>query len=223
MSMAEIGEITFDLIYLTFIWIIVALMYQKRKNVQKDEWKIASKMLLGFFLLALGDTGHVGFRVVAIALGGLEQNTTLVGLGALSTSLTIGILYILFLETWRIQFDKPKNALYYGLLGAGIIRYVIFLFPQNEWGNIIAPFEWSLARNIPLFILGIGVAILILTDARKNDNKTFKNLAYCIMISFLFYMPVIFFVQIVPMIGMLMIPKTMAYMAMAWIVYKSYF
>jgi hypothetical protein len=26
-----------------------------------------------FFLLALGDTGHVGFRVAAYALGGMEK------------------------------------------------------------------------------------------------------------------------------------------------------
>ena len=221
--MADIGEITFDLIYLTFIWIIVALMYQKRKKVQQDEWSIASKMLIGFFLLALGDTGHVGFRLVAFASGGLEQNAMLIGLGALSTAITIGILYMILLEIWRIHFNKPKNTLFYGLLGVGIIRYVIFIFPQNEWGSIIAPLEWSLARNIPLMIQGIGVAILILIEARKQDDKTFRNLAYCIFISYMFYLPVILFVQITPMIGMLMIPKTIAYMIMAWIIYKSYF
>jgi hypothetical protein len=221
--MAEIGEIAFDLIYLIFIWTIVVQMHLKRKNVQKDEWKIASKMLIGFFLLALGDTGHVGFRVVAIGLGGLEQNAVLVGLGALSTSITIGILYMIILEVWRIQFNKPKNALYYGLLTVGIIRYGIFLFPQNEWGSVVAPFEWSLVRNIPLFIQGIGVAILLLTDARKHEDKTFKNIAYCIFISYLFYIIVILLVQKILIIGMLMIPKTVAYMVMAWIVYRSYF
>jgi len=180
-------------------------------------------MLIGFFLLALGDTGHVGFRVVAIGLGGLEQNAVLVGLGALSTSITIGILYMIILEVWRIQFNKPKNALYYGLLTVGIIRYGIFLFPQNEWGSVVAPFEWSLVRNIPLFIQGIGVAILLLTDARKHEDKTFKNIAYCIFISYLFYIIVILLVQKILIIGMLMIPKTVAYMVMAWIVYRSYF
>jgi hypothetical protein len=46
-------------------------------------------MIWAFALLALGDTGHVGFRVVAYALGGLEAHAGLVGLGALSTAYTV--------------------------------------------------------------------------------------------------------------------------------------
>ncbi|WP_371802703.1 hypothetical protein [Candidatus Lokiarchaeum ossiferum] len=223
LSMAEIGEITFNIIYLTFIWMFVVKMFLKRKNVQKEDWKIASLMMLGFFLLAFGDTGHVGFRVVAYALGGLENNATLVGLGALSTAITVGILYMIILEVWRIQFNKPRDILYYILMGVGVVRLILFVFPQNEWGNVVPPLEFGLARNIPLMIQGLGVAILILRDARAEGNTTFTNLAYCIFVSYLFYTPVILFVRSVPALGMLMIPKTMAYMAMAWIVYKAYF
>jgi len=183
----EIGEIVFYLIYLIFIWKIVVQKHLKRKCVQKDESKFASKIFIGFFLLALGDTGYVGLRVVAIGLGGLEQNPVFIGLSVLSTFITIGILYVLFLEVWRIQFEKPKNALYYSLLTLGIIRYGIFLFPLNDWGRVIAPFEWFLIRNILLVIQGIGVAILLLKDARKSKRKTFKNKAYYILILYSFY------------------------------------
>jgi hypothetical protein len=37
-----------------------------------------------------------------------------------------------------------------------------------------------------------------------------------IFLSFAFYIPVILFVQRIPKLGMLMIPKTCAYLAMAW-------
>lgn len=221
--MTEIGEISFNIIYLTFIWILVAKMYVYRANIHNDPKQIAKMLMIGFFLLALGDTGHVGFRVVAFALGGLETNALLVGLGALSTAITVGFLYMIILEVWRKQFDKPKNLIYWILLITGIIRLVIFIFPQNNWGNVVPPFGFSIARNIPLMIQGIGVAILILKDANKTNNRVFKQFAYCIFVSYLFYTPVIFFVQILPVIGMLMIPKTLAYMAMAWITYNSYF
>ena len=223
LSVAEIGEITFNIIYLAFIWILVVKMYLKRRSVQKSDRKIASLMLIGFFLLAFGDTGHVGFRVVAYALGGLENNATLVGLGSLSTAITVGILYMIILEVWRLQFNKPRNILYYILMGLGVVRLILFVFPQNEWGNMVPPLVFGLVRNIPLIIQGLGIAVLLLRDARTENNQTYKNLAYCIFVSYLFYTPVILFVRSIPALGMLMIPKTMAYMAMAWITYKSYF
>jgi hypothetical protein len=43
----------------------------------------------------------------------------------------------------------------------------------------------------------------------------------CILVSYGFYIPVILFVQVVPVIGMLMIPKTLAYVAIALIAYQS--
>ncbi|MHA2073603.1 MAG: hypothetical protein ACW97X_03215, partial [Candidatus Hodarchaeales archaeon] len=86
-------EISFNLIYLAFIWLFVVLMTIKIRNfVQKDRIT-AQRFRLAFFLLALGDTGHVGFRVMAYFSGGLDSNATLVGLGALSTSITITFFY----------------------------------------------------------------------------------------------------------------------------------
>jgi len=38
---------------------------------------------VGFRLLALVSTGHVGLRVLAYALGGLEKNALLIGVGAI--------------------------------------------------------------------------------------------------------------------------------------------
>ena len=44
-----------------------------------------------------------------------------------------------------------------------------------------------------------------------------------ILLSYAFYIPVILLVQQMPMIGMLMIPKTMAYVGIALIAYFSLF
>lgn len=46
---------------------------------------VVRRILWAFALLAFGDNGHVGFRVIAYAMRGLEGNPVLVGLGALST------------------------------------------------------------------------------------------------------------------------------------------
>jgi hypothetical protein len=42
-----------------------------------------------------------------------------------------------------------------------------------------------------------------------------------ILVSYTFYTPVILFVSLAPLLGMLMIPKTMAYAAIAIIAYRD--
>jgi hypothetical protein len=223
LTSSEIMEIAFDIFYLIFIWALDILMLTKRKKVEAANKRAADLILAAFLLLAIGDTGHVGFRVVAYALGGLEANVHLVGLGSLSTGITIGIVYMLFLEYWRIMFAKPRSAFYYVLNGVGILRLVIMAFPQNDWESTTPPYGWSLARNIPLMIQGLGLAIVMLQEANKTNNKVGRQLAWCIFTSYLFYTPVILFYHLWAPIGMLMMPKTVAYMVMAWIGYKSYF
>jgi hypothetical protein len=79
-----------------------------------------------------------------------------------------------------------------------------------------------LIRNFPLVIQGLGVAFLLLRDARLSNVRPFGWIGICILISYAMYTPVILFVQQVPMLGMLMIPKTMAYVAITFIAYNAF-
>jgi hypothetical protein len=72
-------------------------------------------------------------------------------------------------------------------------------------------------------VQGLGVATLILRDARAERDTPFTWVGLMILTSYAFYMPVIFLVQQYPLVGMLMIPKTMAYVAIAVIAYLSLF
>lgn len=216
-------EIIFNLIYLGLIWLFVAVMTTKLGTVKEDYINIAKRFRLAFFLLAFGDTGHVGFRVIAFLSGGLEKNSTLVGLGTLSTAITLTFFYIILLDIWKVNFNKEKDVLFNLLLVTGIIRLILMIFPQNQWGNVVPPFEWGLLRSIPLIILGISVAILMLWDSYKTNDTRFKSISYTIFASYVFYLPVIFLVQRIPIIGMLMIPKTIMYLVMAWLVYRYFF
>ncbi|WDU83620.1 hypothetical protein [Caloramator sp. Dgby_cultured_2] len=66
-------EIIFNLTYLFLIWLMVISMKLKEKSLPKENKKVGEYLLLAFFLLALGDTGHVGFRAYAYMLGGLKN------------------------------------------------------------------------------------------------------------------------------------------------------
>ncbi len=74
-------------------------MFRRRGELSGERRRLADLVTLAFALLALGDTGHVGFRVWAYALGGLESQVTvlgraisLVGAGALATAVTVTLV-----------------------------------------------------------------------------------------------------------------------------------
>lgn len=228
LTAAQWMEVAFNLAYLAVIYGLVGAMWARRPVV--DEAAAARRCRLGFSLLALGDTGHVGFRVVAYFLGGLDarvdvagQALPLVGAGALSTAITVTVLYALLLDAWRVRFAKPTGALYLTLAALAVLRLVLFLPDGNAWGSPVPPWGWSLVRNAPLALLGLGVAALFVRDGRRAGHHTFVRLGWLVVGSFAFYLPVILFVQRAPAVGMLMVPKTLMYVAMAWLVVHRLF
>ena len=216
-------EITFDLAYLVTVWILTILMYKNWDKLSPENKTVGKLFTLAFFLLALGDTGHVGFRVPAHLLGGLEANQNLVGIGGLATAITVTLFYMVVAEIWRVIFDKKRGFLWWCLMLFGVIRLIVMVFPQNEWFTHSASYGWSLARNIPLMLQGLVVAIAILVCGMKNKDKFSVIVSIMIFLSYAFYIPVILFVRQIPMLGMLMIPKTLAYVAIAAIAYVVLF
>ncbi len=214
-------EIAFNVTYLAVIWGIVALMARNMDRVAPDDRAVATRFLWAFALLALGDTGHVGFRVIAYARGGLAANPVLVGLGALATAYTVTLFYMLMLDIWRLRFNKPLGWFGGLLLGAGVLRLIVMLFPANQWGQVVPPYGPSLVRNALLTVQGVGVLFLIVRDATRAGDRAFRWIGAMIALSFLFYAPVILWVAQVPMLGMLMMPKTLAYVAIALIAYRA--
>jgi hypothetical protein len=225
-EMRMVVEISFNILYLFTIWGLVIAMWRKRSNVEPQDQRVASLALWAFGLLAFGDTGHVGFRVWAYALGSLEsklliavQSLGLVGVGAFMTAVTVTFFYVLMLEVWRQRFNRHYGWFEYLLLGAAVLRLILMLLPVNEWNSVVPPQPWSTVRNLPLMLQGLGLAYLILRDALAAGDRTFTWIGISILVSYACYIPVIFFVQQVPIVGMLMIPKTLAYVAIGFLVY----
>jgi hypothetical protein len=86
---------------------------------------------------------------------------------------------------------------------------------------VIPPQPWGIYRNLPLVLLGLGIAYLILRDALAAQDRAFTRVGILILVSYALYTPVILFVQQAPLVGMLMIPKTMAYVAIGFIAYLN--
>jgi hypothetical protein len=221
-------EISFNIAYLIVVWGLVVVMTYRRDDVAPRQRGVAQRVRWAFALLALGDTGHVGFRVIAYAQGNLQATVNLlglelglVGLGALSTAITVTFFYVLMLDAWRLHFGRKYGPFEYFLLAAAAVRLVLMIPAANQWNNVVPPQPWSLYRNLPLIVQGLGLAYLILRDASRAGDRPWTWIGISILISYACYTPVILFVQQAPLIGMLMIPKTLAYVAIGFIAYRN--
>ncbi|MFM8322044.1 MAG: hypothetical protein ACKOC5_14120 [Chloroflexota bacterium] len=227
-SMRMWVEIGFNISYLVVVWGLVITLVRKRGELPEGLRVQSDLATWAFALLALGDTGHVGFRVWAYALGSLDSRVpvlgyslSLVGVGALATAYTVTLFYMLALELWRVRFGRRYGWFEYLLLAAGVVRLAIMALPANEWSRSVPPQPWSLLRNLPLMLQGLGLAYLVLREARRAHDRAFTWVGVSILVSYACYTPVILFVQSMPLLGMLMIPKTMAYVAIGFIIYAD--
>ena len=92
-----------------------------------------------------------------------------------------------------------------------LIRIALCLFPQNMWTSADAPLSWGILRNIPFALMGLVVIVLFYRSAKAENDSAFRWMWLTIVLSFAFYIPVVLWADAYPMIGMLMIPKTIAY------------
>lgn len=95
------------------------------------------------------------------------------------------------------------------------------LCPENQWLSADAPLSWGISRNLPFLAMGILVIVLFYTSAKEHRDRDFRHMWLTIVLSFGFYLPVVLWADQVPMIGMLMIPKTCAYVWTVLIGYKA--
>ena len=217
MVMQAIGETSFDIVYLVTVITFGIIMILKSKGM--PEFKLFGIMAV---TLGVGDAFHLVPRAIALCTTGLENYTVALGLGKWITSITMTVFYILLYYVWCIRYKEKKftvlTVLVYLL---AVIRVALCFFPQNKWLSADAPLSWGIYRNIPFALLGIFIIVLFFFKAKQQEDKEFRFMWLTIVLSFAFYIPVVLFADAVPLIGMLMIPKTCAYVWTVLIGYMS--
>ena len=215
--MQAIVETLFDLIYLISVITIGITMIRKSNGNQ--EYRLFGIMAI---VLGVGDSFHLVPRAIALCTTGLDNFTVALGTGKFITSITMTIFYIILYYVWRIRYQvKGQNQITVSIYLLSALRIILCLFPQNKWLSATAPLFWGIYRNIPFALLGLLIIILFYKSARKNKDLEFKYMWLTIVLSFGFYIPVVLFADRIPMIGMLMIPKTGAYVWTVLIGYNS--
>lgn len=212
--MGAIMESVFCIAYLVVVAVLGFIMVTQAKEDKQ-------RLLFGILTLTLvgGDSFHLVPRIYGNLAGKLVEITGALGIGTFVTSITMTFFYVLLYHFWCGRYSKPiKSNLSYVIYILAVSRIVLCLFPQNDWFSADAPLAWGIYRNIPFAVMGGIIVYLFFAEARKND-RSFKYAWLAVLLSFLFYMPVVLFAGTIPIIGMLMLPKTACYV---WLIVMGY-
>lgn len=205
--MQAIFETVFDIVYLVTVVTIGVLMIRGSKG--EKQYFLYGMMAV---ILGCGDAFHLVPRAIALCTTGLDNYTTALGIGKLITSITMTVFYVLLYYVWRSRYQvSGKKVITAVVWVLAVSRIVLCLMPQNAWTSADPPLTWGIFRNIPFAILGTLIVILFYRSAKNAQDKPFRFLWLTVVLSFACYIPVVLFADAVPLIGMLMIPKTCAY------------
>ncbi len=214
--MQAIMETLFDVLYLISVITIGCLMIRGSKG--NRQFRLFGWMAV---ILGAGDAFHLVPRALALCTTGLENYTVALGLGKWITSITMTIFYVLLYYVWRQRYQvHGQNNLTAAVYLLSALRIILCMMPQNEWLSADAPLSWGIYRNIPFALLGLLIIALFYRSAKQHNDRAFCWMWLTIVLSFAFYIPVVLWTDTIPMIGMLMIPKTCAYV---WTVLIGYF
>ena len=208
------GETAFDLFYLIFAVISGCRILRKAKT-RTGTWMGQATLILG-----CGDAFHLVPRVLNYF--STADLTAALGIGKLITSLTMTAFYVYMYKIWagvyRVKEEKNMTCAVFVLAA---VRILLCLFPQNGWRQNSSDVTWGILRNVPFVLL--GALVIVLFYRNRVQNSRFRHFWLLILLSFLFYIPVAVGAGIVPMLGMLMLPKTVCYILMIVVFLGSVF
>ena len=213
----KIAEIIFDIVYISVVLFLAIFILSKTDSFGTPYWMFGLITLI----LIIGDCFHLIPRIIMMWYENAKLKIAL-GMGKMITSVTMTLFYF---GLWCIGILTFKlNTTIWTVLTLVVfifafVRILLCLLPQNKWVTDEASTNWILLRNAPFIIVGIIVTIQyaicgIAENASVIANQGPAFLWIVIVVSFVFYIPVLFLAKKHPKIGMLMIPKSCAYVVM---------
>lgn len=215
--MQAVMETIFDIVYLCTV---IALGVRMITGAgERKQIKLFGIMAV---VLGCGDAFHLVPRAYALCTDGLANHAAALGFGKLVTSVTMTVFYVILYYIWKMRYRvEGKNGLTAVVWGLALVRVFLCFMPGNDWLSASAPLSWGIYRNIPFALLGILIIVLFYQSTKQHQDAAFRFMSLTILLSFGFYIPVVLWADTIPLIGMLMIPKTCAYVWTVWIGYSA--
>ena len=208
--MPQIGEAIFCIAYLMFDLIAAVVFFSNAGDSQVLN-------LFGVLTLVLGggDAFHLVPRIIKAFRGDSGKVEWWAGLGLMVSSITMTVFYVLLFYVWEAIFPQVSYPSFLPVLiwGSAVLRIVLCLFPQNNWFRPEGNSAWGIYRNLPFAVTGLCLVTLFFLSG-NTDGYGLWMMSVAIIISFACYFPVVLWAKKKPMVGMLMMPKTMSYVWM---------
>lgn len=165
--------------------------------------------------LCFGDAFHLVPRVLRAVKGSSEKIERQLGIGLQISSITMTVFYILLLYIWKQTFCEMTAPVILEILiwVSAAVRIVVCMLPQNNWCGEEGNCKLSVIRNAVFAVTGICVIVLYVMSGNTYGYHM-TRMAAAIVVSFGCYLPVTLLSKKMPKIGILMIPKTCAYIWM---------
>ncbi|MCQ2612687.1 MAG: hypothetical protein MJ183_03695 [Treponemataceae bacterium] len=199
--MGKLMEALFCIFYIIFTLIMGCRIIAVGRT--KKEFLLFGIMTL---VLVFGDSFHLVPRIL-VAFDPAGDYQVALGIGKLITSVTMTLFYLIMYYVYGIRFGFRNKLLEILMILLSAARIGLCFCPQNDWTGA-APVIWGVYRNIPFLLMGIIMVVLYFL---KRGDKAFRWMWLAITLSFAFYIPVVLWADVSPMIGMLMLPKTCMY------------
>lgn len=208
--MPQIGEAVFCIAYLVFDLIAAIVFFKSASGSQ-------ALLLFGVLTLVLGggDAFHLVPRIMKAFCGDSPKIEWWSGLGLMVSSITMTVFYVLLYYVWKAVFPQVAYPSVLPLLiwDSALLRIILCMFPQNNWFHAEGNLAWGIYRNLPFAVTGLCLVILFFLSGNTGGYGLWM-MSIAIIISFGCYFPVVLFAKKKPMVGMLMMPKTIAYIWM---------
>lgn len=200
------AETIFDTLYLVIIVILgIIFLVRADNNLLRQLFAIMA------LLLFIGDSFHLIPRIISyftIQTAGLKK---ILDIGKCITSITMTLFYVILSYAFFEYYQyTPPAVLLYTIWTLAVLRIALCIYPIRQWTSDSKNIFYNILRNIPFTILGLIVLILFLWKSGGEANP-FNFMWLAILLSFIFYLPVVIFASRRPKIGMLMLPKTCMY------------
>ena len=227
-NVPKIVEMVFDAAYLvTVITLGIILLLRAKTPVVFLFGAMATE-------LGLGDAFHLVPRILTAATGDRPRFLKMLSRGKMITSITMTVFYVLLWHAGLLLFSLNIPVWTAAVYVLAVIRIILCLAPGNDWAQESESLKGSILRNIPFFLMGVMVIVLFAMQAAAmqaaggpaavrqaavmqtaGGPAAVRFMWLAVLLSFAFYLPVVLWSRKVPKLGMLMLPKTCAYV---WIV-----
>ena len=200
-------EIIFDISYLCIV-IVVGIRLLNTGAVWNRLYGIMALVLGG------GDACHLVPRIYFLWQNGIVKKSPFLGAGKFITSITMTVFYLMLYKIYFLYYGVKEDITFTGLLYilAGL-RMILCLLPQNRWLTEDGEIRWKIYRNIPFIFIGFLVFYLFFALPLEQAG-VFHYMWLAIFLSYACYLPVVLGAHKYPKLGMLMLPKTCAYIWM---------